>query len=91
MRYLSTSLVPCASIALVTLLVSNYLWYLGPLYWIALIVLAIVHLVASTIAFVDKTNGLMFKYGVVILLLIGQLWAIEMIYMQIIWRINGFV
>lgn len=91
MRYLSTSLIPCASIALATLLVSNYLWFLGPLYLNALTVLAIVHLVASTIAFVDKTNGLMFKCGVVILLLIGQLWAIEMIYMQIIWRINGFV
>ena len=90
MRYLSKSLIPCASIALATLLVSNYLWFLGPLYWIALSVLAIIHLIASTIAFVDKTNGLMFKCGLVILLLIGQWWAIEMIYMQVIWRINGF-
>lgn len=90
MRYLSTSLIPCASIALATLLVSNYLWFLGPLYMNALTALAIIHLVTSMIAFVNKTNGLMFKCGIVILLLIGQLWAIEMIAMEVIWYFGRF-
>jgi hypothetical protein len=80
----------CAVIATSSFLVSESLWYLGNVYWLILVLLALAHIVVSGTVFIAKPSRLSIRLGVVTLLILGQWWAIKMLTMLVIWRLRGF-
>lgn len=85
-----TGLAVCFVIAVATIWVDRSLWHLGGTYWLVLVLLALVHIVVSGIVFIANPDRLAIRLGVVVLLIIGQWWLIQMLVMQIIWRLRGF-
>ena len=84
------ALLVCAAIALSTFLAKESLWNLGGTYWLVLGLLALVHVIVSGAVFFAHRGSLPISLGALGLLIIGQWWLIQMIAMQIIWRLKGF-
>lgn len=84
------ALTACASVALCTIAVDKLLWQLGDTYWFALGLLAFLHIVISGVFFIANAGNRLFRLSIVLLLLVGQWWAVQMLAMQIIWRVQGF-
>ena len=84
------SVAMCAAMAICTHAVKGTLWSFGNFYWLALCTLAVLHLAASiaVIYFQRKRTSIVFI--VLSLLILGQWWLIQMLAMQIIWRLRGF-
>ncbi len=79
-----------AAIAISTVLARESLWHLGGTYWLVLGLLALVHVVVSAAIFLAQPGKLSIRLGAAGLLFFGQWWAIQMLAMQVIWRIKGF-
>ncbi len=80
----------CLLLALISELVSRNLWHLGAVYWIALGLLAATHLVITGLVVMSNSRNVLATTSAIVLLFIGQSWALEMLAMQVIWRIRGF-
>lgn len=85
-----TGLAVCIVVAAATIWVDRSLWHLGDTYWLLLVLLALVHLIVSGAVFVANPGRLLIRLGVVVLLIVGQWWLIQMLVMQVIWRLRGF-
>lgn len=77
-------------IAITSMVVEHFLWYLGDIYWYLLFALLISAIVFSGIAFVSNPGNRLIQVGIVVLLAAGQWWAIKMALMLTIWKIVGF-
>lgn len=86
----SAALAICLTLAIATVATKELLWNLGVVYWLVLGLLALLHVVGSVAVFVANPGRLPLRIGVVVLLIVGQWWLIQMIVMQIIWRLRGF-
>ena len=80
----------CLAFAASTMFARETLWHLGGTYWLVLGLLGILQLIATSIVFVQSSGRTLLRLGLVIALLIGQLWAIQMIAMQVIWYFGRF-
>ena len=80
----------CVVVAVVTIWVDRSLWYLGNMYWLMLVLLALAHIAVSGAVFLANPGRLSIRLGVVVLLIVGQWWLVQMLVMQIIWRLRGF-
>lgn len=83
------SLAICASLAALTIWTDRSHW-LGGENISLLSVLGVLHLVASIAILWWVPSGNAFKVAVIGLLVIGQLWGIELIAMIAIWKAFGF-
>lgn len=86
----ATGLAICAVIAITSFLVSESLWYMGGMYWFLIGLLALVHIVLSGAVLLAKPSRLYIKLSVVVLLIVGQWWMLQMLVMIVIWRLRGF-
>lgn len=59
-------------------------------YWGVLGLLALVHVVVTTAVFVSNPGRVAIKFFIVSLLIIGQWQVLQMVAMQVIWRLRGF-
>lgn len=80
----------CTTVAVSTLLPKESLWHLGSIYWLVLELLALVHVIVSGAVFVVNPGRLLVRLYMVVVLIVGQWWVIQMIVMQVIWRLRGF-
>lgn len=80
----------CVALAVGTIVAKESLWHLGGIYWFVLSLLALTHVVCTGAVIFANPNASLIKFGVVVLLIVGQWWAIQMIAMQVIWRLRGF-
>lgn len=87
-QFIGTSI--CLALAASTVVASETLWHLGGTYWLILILLGMVQLIVTGIIFVKSPGQPLLKLGLIVALLIGQLWAIQMIAMQVIWYFGRF-
>lgn len=83
------SLAICASFAVITIWADKSHW-LGGENLSLLSVLGVLHLVASLAILWWVPSGNAFKVAVIGLLVIGQLWGIELIAMVTVWKVFGF-
>lgn len=89
-RNRTTALGICGAIALLTTVVRHQLWHLGDAYWLTLESLVILQIGVSALALSAYRKPWPFVLCVVILLIIGQFWAIENVAAVIIWRLGKF-
>jgi hypothetical protein len=47
-------------------------------------------MILSAAVFADNSGNFPIKLGISVLLITGQWWVLEMIAMQVIWRLHGF-
>ena len=80
----------CLALAVSTVFAREMLWHLGGTYWLILGLLGMLQLIATSIVFVQSSGRTLLRLGLVIALLLGQFWAIEMIAMQVIWHFGRF-
>jgi hypothetical protein len=80
----------CIAITAAIIFAKELLWHLGVGYWVVLSLLGISHLVVSAAVFADNSGNFPIKLGISFLLITGQWWVLEMIAMQVIWRLHGF-
>ena len=73
-----------------TIAVRELLWHLGQGYWLILGGLAVTQLIATGVGLAKSNGHLALITGLIGLLVVGQLWALEMIAMQVIWRFGQF-
>lgn len=80
----------CVVLATASIVVNETLSHLGDAYWLLLWSLALIHLIISVMLLIAAPRKLLFGIAVVVLLIIGQWRAIEMIAMLTIWSLRGF-
>lgn len=72
-------------IALSTILIERSFWHIGySNYLLLLNILALSHVVVSTMIIIANPGKLLLRFGVIVILIIGQRWPIELIAMVII-------
>lgn len=80
----------CLALAAGTVFATETLWHLGKTYWLILGLLGMLQLIATGIVFVHSSGRTLLRLGLLSALLIGQMWAIQMIAMQVIWHYGRF-
>ena len=80
----------CTIIAVCSIVVNNLLWFLGDIYWLLLACLLIIAVIASIRIFIANPGQLLLRTFVIVLLIVGQWWAIQIFAAQVVWRIVGF-
>ena len=83
-------LLVCAILAFVSLVAGETLSHLGSAYWLLLWALALSHVVVSTAVIIISPEKRLVAVIVLVLLVMGQWRAIEMIAMLTIWSLRGF-
>ena len=84
------SIAACVALTVGTIVAKESLWRLGGIYWFVLGLLALVQVVVTGAVIVATPGQLLMKMGCGALLIVGQWWVIQMIAMQVIWRLRGF-
>ena len=80
----------CVALAVCTSLARQSLWHLGSTYWLVLGLLALVQTSLSGVVLAASAGRLWIRLAVVGLLVVGQWWLIQMLAMQVVWRLRGF-
>ena len=80
----------CLALAVCTALARESLWHLGGTYWLVLVLLALVQIALSSVVFVASRGRLRIRLAVVGLLIVAQWWLIQMLAMQVVWRLRDF-
>ena len=81
---ISLAIAVCAYVARETL------WHLGKSYWLVLGMLGLTHVIFTSVAVVKLSASPWHRLGFVVILIVGQLWLIQGIAMQVIWHFGRF-
>lgn len=81
---ISLAIAVCAYVARETL------WYLGNTYWVVLGTLALTHVIFTSVAVAKLSANPWHRLWFVVILIVGQLWMIQGIAMQVIWYFGRF-